>query len=133
RRGEYAQLLGEMFGTPAHPKVSGFDPAVMKKLDELLTPETKARFETLTAEKVIATLKLDEATLAEGSKVYRHQCLHCHGLEGNGRGPTGFWVNPHPRDYRQGVYKFTSSGHVLGVRIPRRDDLRHLITTGIEG
>lgn len=122
RRGEYAQLLGEMFGTPAHPKVSGFDPAVLKKLDENLTPE-----------KVIGGLKLDEETLAEGSKVYRHQCLHCHGLEGNGRGPTGFWVNPHPRDYRQGVYKFTSSGQALGERKPRREDLRHIITTGIEG
>lgn len=122
RRGEYAQLLTEMFGTPAQPKVSGFDPAVLKKLDENLTPE-----------KVIAGLKLDEATLAEGSKVYRHQCLHCHGLEGNGRGPTGFWVNPHPRDYRQGIYKFTSSGQALGERKPRREDLRHIIMTGIEG
>jgi mono/diheme cytochrome c family protein len=122
RRAEYAQLLGEMFGTPAHPKISGFDPAVLKKLDENLVPE-----------KVIATLKLDEETLAEGSKVYRHQCLHCHGLEGNGRGPTGFWVNPHPRDYRQGSYKFTSSGQALGERKPRHEDLRHVITTGIEG
>src|SRR5207253_2054503 len=84
-----------MFGTPAHPKVSDFDATVLKKLDENLTPE-----------KVLASLKLDEETLAEGSKVYRHQCLHCHGLEGNGRGPTGFWVNPHPRAYRQAVLSF---------------------------
>src|SRR5438876_5374869 len=58
RRSEYAQLLTEMFGTPAHPKISGFDPAVLKTLDENLTPE-----------KAIAGLKLDEETLAEGSKV----------------------------------------------------------------
>jgi hypothetical protein len=57
----------------------------------------------------VKNLKLDPDTLARGSSLYRLQCLHCHGLSGNGRGPTAAWVNPHPRDYRSGVFKFTSS------------------------
>src|SRR6185369_16837687 len=71
--------------------------------------------------------------LKEGGKLYRRQCLHCHGMEGNGRGPTGYWVSPHPRDYRQGIFKFTSSTQDLGERKPRRDDLLHVIAHGIEG
>ena len=33
-------------------------------------------------------LGLDDATLQEGSRLYRQHCLHCHGLTGDGRGPT---------------------------------------------
>ena len=82
---------------------------------------------------LVRELKLDRKTLAEGSRIYRTQCLHCHGLTGDGRGPTGPWVNPHPRDFRQGIFKFTSSGQDLGVRKPRREDLRRTLMNGIEG
>jgi mono/diheme cytochrome c family protein len=100
--------LEELFGTPANPIVGGIE------------PEVRAR------------LRLDADTLAAGSVVYRSHCLHCHGLTGNGRGPTASWVNPHPRDYRQGLFKFTST---LGgnERKPRRDDLLRTVRQGIEG
>src|SRR5207244_5072418 len=81
----------------------------------------------------LAVLKLDEATLAEGSQLYRRHCLHCHGLSGDGRGPTAPWVNPHPRDYRQGMFKFTSSKQSLGERKARREDLLRTLRQGIEG
>jgi mono/diheme cytochrome c family protein len=121
-RAEYGKALLDMFGTPAHPKVSGFDPAALKAAED-----------SLTADQVVNDLKLDEATLAEGSKLYRQQCLHCHGLEGNGRGPTGYWVNPPPRDYRQGIFKYTSSNQDQNLRKPRREDLLRVLTAGIEG
>jgi mono/diheme cytochrome c family protein len=101
--------LARLFGTPAHPKVGGVE------------------------SEVIQQLKLDESTLAHGSEIYRHQCLHCHGLTGDGRGPTAPWVNPHPRDYRQGIFKFTSSSQAEGVRKPRRDDLLRTLREGIDG
>jgi mono/diheme cytochrome c family protein len=72
-------------------------------------------------------------TLKSGAGVYRKQCLHCHGLTGDGRGPTSPWVNPHPRDYRQGVFKFTSSGQGEGERRPRKEDLERTIREGILG
>jgi mono/diheme cytochrome c family protein len=121
-RAEYDQLLNQFFGTPAHPKVAGLEPAALKAAEE-----------TLTADEVIKVLDLGEAKLAEGSRHYRHHCLHCHGLEGNGRGPTGFWVNPPPRDYRQGIFKFTSSTQDQNMRKPRRDDLLRVLHMGIEG
>src|SRR5256885_676985 len=81
--------LGAILGKPAPPRAAGLAPAARKKAED-----------SLTAEEVVKALRLDEATLAEGSRLYRQECLHCHGLEGNGRGPTGYWVNPPPRDYR---------------------------------
>lgn len=78
-------------------------------------------------------LKLDNETLAAGSKLYRRNCLHCHGLAGDGRGPTGPWVSPHPRDFRQGKFKFISS-NASGNKIkPRREDILRSLKAGIEG
>jgi len=108
--------LEKMFGTPAQPKVA----SISAEGEE-------------TAKRLRDTLKLDEQTLAEGSRLYRIQCLHCHGLPGDGRGPTAFWVNPHPRDYRQGLFKFMSSKPVGTATKPRREDLMRTLRQGIDG
>src|SRR5205085_2022380 len=76
-------------------------------------------------------LKLDRKTLEKGSAIFRKQCLHCHGLPGDGRGPTGPWVNPHPRDFRQGFFKFASTDPAIGK--PRREDIRRTLLNGIDG
>jgi mono/diheme cytochrome c family protein len=112
------RALRNRFGSPARPRVSVPDGFASEDY-----PLDQVRG-------VIRDLLLDEATLAEGSKLYRRHCLHCHGLSGDGRGPTGPWVNPHPRDYRQGKFKFISSG-VAGR--PTRDDLWRIIHNGIDG
>jgi mono/diheme cytochrome c family protein len=108
------KALIELFGTPAKPKV-GIDDT---KLDE---PDDPKEY------------RLDPDTLAKGSVLYRRHCLHCHGLPGDGRGPTAPWVNPHPRDYRLGKFKFTSSAEVQGARKARRDDLLRTLKQGVEG
>ncbi|MBX7105954.1 MAG: cytochrome c [Gemmataceae bacterium] len=116
-KAKIGEVLQQLFGTPAAPIV-----------------KVKSDKEPMgVAPEVVSGLQLDPATLKDGSRLYRKHCLHCHGLEGNGRGPTGAWVNPHPRDYRQGVFKFTSSTQDLGERKPRRDDLMHVLVHGIEG
>ncbi len=78
-------------------------------------------------------LKLDDETLAAGSKLYRRNCLHCHGLAGDGRGPTGPWVSPHPRDFRQGKFKFISSNAGGNKIKPRREDILRSLKAGVEG
>jgi mono/diheme cytochrome c family protein len=122
---ELRETLDELFGTPAHPKV------------ELISAETRQ------------ILQLDEPTLTEGSRLYRQYCLQCHGLTGDGHGPTAKWVNPHPRDYRPGIFKFQSVDQADddkffpkrpdappsddSVRPPRRDDLLRTLMEGVEG
>src|SRR5262249_57552689 len=66
KRGELAEQLEDVFGTPAKPSVAG------------------ARFAS-----AVAKLELGEEALARGSVLYRRHCVHCHGLTGDGRGPTG--------------------------------------------
>ncbi|MEZ6058084.1 MAG: cytochrome c [Planctomycetaceae bacterium] len=68
--------------------------------------------------------------LISGRQLYAEHCLHCHGVSGDGAGPTAQYLNPLPRDYRQGKFKFTSTG---GGMPPTRDDLANIITQGIPG
>jgi mono/diheme cytochrome c family protein len=66
-----------------------------------------------------------------GYALYRKNCLHCHGVFGAGDGPTSAWLFPRPRDYRRGVYKFTSTNPVDAK--PSRADLRKTILYGLHG
>lgn len=68
--------------------------------------------------------------LVEGRNLYMRHCLHCHGVSGDGNGPTAPYLNPKPRDYRRGEFKFTSTA--VGVKA-RRDDLHLILTNGIPG
>ncbi len=119
---ELEDALDSLFGRPASPKVD------VAKLTEGMDDDEKQG-----VEKTFQSLRLDDQTLAEGSKLYRRHCLQCHGVTGNGQGVTAPWVNPHPRDYRLGKFKFTSSGQSAGTRKPRREDLVRTISQGLEG
>jgi mono/diheme cytochrome c family protein len=122
--------LERHFGTPRKPTVTvkdledDSDKPKFKVGDKTQVLQNYADFKT--------ALKLDDATLEQGSVAYRLNCLHCHGLTGNGRGPTAPWVNPHPRDYRQGKFKFIS---IKGgnERKPTRADLLRTLREGVEG
>jgi mono/diheme cytochrome c family protein len=65
-----------------------------------------------------------------GYALYRRNCLHCHGVSGAGDGPTAAFLYPVPRDYRAGIFKFTSTPTGL---LPHRNDLRQTITYGLHG
>jgi mono/diheme cytochrome c family protein len=56
--------------------------------------------------------------------------LHCHGVEGGGDGPTSQFLEPKPRDYRLGKFKYTS---VKDQARPRREDLLRTLDQGLNG
>ncbi|MFN0053278.1 MAG: c-type cytochrome [Planctomycetales bacterium] len=68
--------------------------------------------------------------LKEGRNLYMQHCLHCHGVAGDGAGPTARFLNPRPRDYRQGIFKFKST---LAAVKPSRADLERILKQGIPG
>lgn len=62
--------------------------------------------------------------------MYRAHCAHCHGVSGDGAGPTATALNPYPRDFRLGKFKFKSTP----LRKPPTDeDLTRIIREGIPG
>jgi mono/diheme cytochrome c family protein len=102
KRQELASALEGLFGTPAAPLAGGAGE--------------------------LSELDLSPAHLAAGSRVYRRLCSQCHGLTGDGRGPTGTWIYPYPRDFRQGVFKATAGGPK-----PRIETLTRQVRHGVPG
>jgi len=100
------QQLTALTGTPARPKLLGADPQAFGG---------DAKF---------------NAHLQRGAQVYRKNCVQCHGASGDGSGLAADYLSPRPRDYRKGVFKFTSTGY--GNK-PRREDLVRTITHGVTG
>ncbi|MCP4510042.1 MAG: c-type cytochrome [Fuerstiella sp.] len=68
--------------------------------------------------------------LQHGRGLYMRHCSHCHGTSGDGNGPTAQYLVPRPRDYRQGVFKFTSTNDQAKIS---RDDLHRVLKNGIPG
>jgi len=56
--------------------------------------------------------------------------VHCHGITGDGLGPTAAFLNPYPRDYRMGTFKFKSTQK--GQR-PTHADLTRILVDGVPG
>jgi mono/diheme cytochrome c family protein len=64
----------------------------------------------------------------QGHFVYMKNCVFCHGKRGDGKGEMGLTVQPRPRDFGSGVFKYhsTPSGS-----LPTNDDLARTIREGI--
>ena len=112
---DVADVLAAMFGSPDQPKlppVEGIDKVVDGSLLALSAGPVGS----------------DENGRARG--LYREHCVHCHGITGDGAGPTAAFLNPYPRDYRKGVYKFKSTP--TGQK-PTDEDLHRVLYNGIAG
>ena len=68
--------------------------------------------------------------LTHGRLLYAEHCQHCHGVAGDGKGPTAPYLNVRPRDYRKGLFKFTSTKE---GKKAQRADLARILDLGIPG
>ena len=68
--------------------------------------------------------------VAEGKAIYFRRCSFCHGLLGDGEGPAAEYMDPRPRDFTLGTFKFrtTQSGE-----LPLDTDLFRTISRGLPG
>ncbi len=117
---EIAAVLTSLFGTPKEPK-----------FPYLEGEEDKAH----------KYISLDDLKWAAGrvhsdkegrpiSGLYREHCSHCHGISGDGAGPTAAFLNPYPRDFRLSKFKFKATPL---RRSPTDHDLEMILRNGIPG
>ncbi|MBC8238898.1 MAG: c-type cytochrome, partial [Alphaproteobacteria bacterium] len=71
-----------------------------------------------------------EALLEKGRAIYFGRCSFCHGLLGDGEGPAAKYLDPRPRDFTLGTFKFrtTQSGE-----LPTNEDLFRTVSRGLQG
>lgn len=65
-----------------------------------------------------------------GQKAFLNRCSGCHGLAGDGNGLGARMLDPKPRDFTKGVFKFKTTP--LGA-MPTNDDLLKTLNQGIPG
>ena len=128
-KAQIAAYLAAFHGTPANPRMA-------LPADEAEAAEPRAAQASPAGAPVIPAVAridkpgYDRLELQLGREVYTRQCAGCHGTTGDGKGPAGSHLNPPPRDYRNGVFKFTSTPR--GSK-PRREDLRRILKYGAKG
>ena len=108
---QVATVLLAMFGTPDEPVA----------LPETGLDEAKLR---------LASGPVRSDIVGRKNGLYREHCAHCHGVTGDGMGPTAAFLNPYPRDYRPGVFKFKSTER---ADKPTHADLLRILRNGIAG
>ncbi|MGY8767737.1 MAG: c-type cytochrome [Pirellulales bacterium] len=115
------ELLQKFYGTPANPRllVPSLDPDA--DVDDLNVDEVSF---------LEPSKGFDDDTLKLGASVFRQRCAACHGITGDGLGPAAEYLDPKPRDYRKGVFKFISTKR---GKKPRRNDLDRIVRWGAKG
>ena len=106
-----AEALIELFGTPDHPKVPDVADLDLNRLKRAAGP-----------------VYGDEDGTQHG--LFRRHCARCHGISGSGAGPAAAMLNPYPRDFRRGWFKYTST---TGGAKPIDADLKRTLRDGAPG
>ncbi len=125
RASQISDVLAAMFGTPDEPFIPtlpDIDTKTVLDIDRLKMAAGPVRITS------------DDAQ-ARPQGLYREHCAHCHGITGDGMGPTAAFLNPYPRDYRPGKYKFKSTavGDDYPDARPTHEDLTKTLIEGIPG
>lgn len=105
------QMLRRLFGTPDEPRVpegAGLDAELLAMAagPPIGDPQGSVR------------------------GLFRRHCATCHGISGDGAGPTAIVLDPYPRDFRRGIFKYTSTK--AGIK-PLKSDLRRTLIRGVPG
>ncbi len=117
---EIHAILLSLFGTPDEPKF----PYLEGEEDEA---HDFVNFEAL---KLAAGRVHDGRDGKPIQGLYREHCSHCHGITGDGAGPTAKFLSPYPRDFRLSKFKFKSTPL---RRSPTDSDMHRILIEGIPG
>ncbi len=123
-------------------RIEMIDKGIPDKQQQDIATVLRAMFGTPDDPNVLEVMELDANKIKmaagpawsdqQGTKhgLYRRHCVHCHGITGDGNGPTAQFLNPYPRDFREGIFKFKSTATTAK---PTREDLLHTLRDGVPG
>ncbi|MFT4538396.1 MAG: cytochrome c oxidase cbb3-type subunit I/II [Planctomycetota bacterium] len=128
--------LTAVFDVPFAQDVANFDAQAIE--EDYGLPETFKAYVARESERLFgensellaASGLIETERLAPGKESYGIWCIGCHGESGDGAGPAATHLDPRPRNFRKGEFKF--KGTASGSR-PLRRDFFSTITRGLAG
>ncbi len=72
----------------------------------------------------------NQEMLAHGKSIYQKRCMGCHGIKGDGQGKAARFLDPKPRDFVSGIFKFKSTPNEA---LPTDTDLMRVLSQGVLG
>ncbi|HBO84431.1 MAG TPA: hypothetical protein DD641_05555, partial [Deltaproteobacteria bacterium] len=84
---------------------------------------------------VLAILMVSSTAMAaqgdkeNGKKIYEKRCVWCHSKDGTGNGPAAPFLNPPPRDFTSGMYKFKTTQ--FDEILPNDENIFRMIADGM--
>ncbi len=78
-----------------------------------------------------ASAPTDAESVSFGKQVYQRRCIGCHGANGDGNGASAMFLDPKPRNFTTGIFKFHSTPGKDAL--PTDADLYITITHGLWG
>lgn len=115
-REDVTRVIAKLFGTPNQPRVP-------QGVDLDITKLAMAAGE-------VGYVRDSSGDEYQQRGLYRQHCASCHGVSGDGLGPAASMLNPYPRNFRPGKFKFKST--YMAAK-PIEDDLRCTLINGIPG
>lgn len=80
--------------------------------------------------KILGGKEISKDTLNLGYTTYVEYCIQCHGATGEGNGPASKGLLPPPRNFTQGLYKFSWTQY---GELPHDEDFARIIRHGLKG
>jgi mono/diheme cytochrome c family protein len=127
-------MVGTTVQAQAADRKSDFTPSshCVKLIDELRNPVqavVREKFGGPDWPRADERWPLDKS-FARGESVFRQHCARCHGVTGDGESPAAHSQTPRPRDFRAGLFKWTSTKR---RNKPTRHDLQETLRLGVPG
>ena len=74
-------------------------------------------------------VEVTDELVERGKKLYKTLCIRCHGEDGDGQGNFAKFMDPKPRDFTEGIFKFRMTG---SGSLPQDIDIYRTITIGVK-
>ena len=115
QRQDVVETVEYLFGTPNEPRIPRLDGVDLERVLQLELLQLAA-----------GPVSSDQEGRHFG--LYRKHCAHCHGLSGDGAGPSAVFLEPYPRDFRRGIFKYKATPGPLAP--PTDEDLIRVLQDG---
>lgn len=112
-------------------KVSMFIYDYTGRVPRVMKEEVKNAIKVPDAKGLVSVAYAQEGGTPGVKAIYEKRCAWCHGWEGAGDGPAAEFLNPKPRDFTAGAFKYKSSPY--DSLIPTDEDIFKTVRDGLPG